>query len=49
MLASASPVFAKMLQCEMQEAQTRKILIEDVLPEVVAKALRFMYTGASRV
>ena len=46
-LASASPVFAKMLQCEMKEAQTRKILIEDVLPEVVAKALRFMYTGAT--
>eukprot|EP00913_Durusdinium_trenchii_P000153 g137.t1 len=44
-LASASPVFAKMLQSSMKEAQTRSIVIEDVSPEVVAKALRFMYTG----
>lgn len=44
-LASASPVFAKMLQTDMKEARTRTVLIEDVDPEVVAKALRFMYTG----
>lgn len=44
-LASASPVFAKMLQAEMKEACTGKITIEDVPPEVVAKALRYMYTG----
>eukprot|EP00439_Symbiodinium_sp_Y106_P015232 s3233_g2.t1 len=44
-LASASPVFAKMLQAEMKEACTGKIAIEDVPPEVVAKALRYMYTG----
>eukprot|EP00434_Breviolum_minutum_P000215 symbB.v1.2.000178.t2/scaffold9.1/size550961/34 len=44
-LASASPVFAKMMQSDMKEAHTRTILIEDVSPEVVAKALRFMYTG----
>ncbi|CAL1145403.1 unnamed protein product [Cladocopium goreaui] len=38
-LASASPVFAKMLQTDMKEARTRTVLIEDVDPEVVAKAL----------
>ena len=30
---------------DMKETRTRTILIEDVNPEVVAKALRFMYTG----
>jgi len=44
-LASASPVFAKMLQSDMKEAHSRQILIEDVSAEVVAKALRYMYTG----
>eukprot|EP00440_Ansanella_granifera_P029753 gb/GFBE01032320.1/.p1 GENE.gb/GFBE01032320.1/~~gb/GFBE01032320.1/.p1 ORF type:complete len:330 (+),score=68.82 gb/GFBE01032320.1/:1-990(+) len=44
-LAAASPVFASMLKTDMSEARTGKILIEDVSPEVVAKALRFIYTG----
>ena len=44
-LAARSPVFKAMLQAEMKEKQSKKIVIEDFNPRTVAHMLKFMYTG----
>jgi len=44
-LAARSPVFKAMIQAEMKEKQTKKIVIKDSNPRTVAEMLNFMYTG----
>ena len=44
-LAARSPVFRAMLQADMKEKQTKKIVIEDSKPEIVSEMLNFIYTG----
>ena len=44
-LAARSPVFRAMLQVDMKEKQTKKIVIEDSKPEIVSQMLNFIYTG----
>ena len=44
-LAARSSVFKAMLQAEMKEKQSKKIVIEDCNPRTVAQMLKFMYTG----
>ncbi|XP_049943693.1 speckle-type POZ protein-like isoform X1 [Schistocerca serialis cubense] len=44
-LSTRSPVFARMLQQDMKEAQENCVYIEGVEPGVVAEALRYMYTA----
>ena len=44
-LAARSPVFKAMLQADMKEKQSKKIVIEDFNPRTVAHMLKFMYTG----
>ena len=44
-LAAGSPVFRAMLNANMIEKQTKKIVIDDYKPEIVAEMLNFLYTG----
>lgn len=44
-LSARSPVFSRMLQQNMKEAKENYVYIEGVEPDVVAEALRYMYTG----
>ena len=44
-LAARSPVFKAMIQAEMKEKQTKKIVIKDSNPRTVAGMLKFMYSG----
>ena len=44
-LAARSSVLRAMLQAEMREAQTKRIVIQDSTPEIVGEILRFIYTG----
>ena len=44
-LAARSSVLRAMLQAEMREAQTKRIVIQDSTPEIVGEMLRFIYTG----
>jgi len=44
-LAARSPVFKAMIQAEMKEKQTKKIVIEDADPRTVAEMLAFIYSG----
>ncbi|XP_047099362.1 speckle-type POZ protein-like A [Schistocerca piceifrons] len=44
-LAARSPVFARMLQQNTKEAQENYVNILGAEPEVVAEALRYMYSG----
>ena len=44
-LAARSPVFEMMLQNEMKEKKTKKIVIKDSNPRTVTEMLNFMYTG----
>ena len=40
--AARSPVFRAMLQAEMKEKQTRKIVLEDTKPRIVTEMLNFI-------
>ena len=44
-LASYSPVFRRMLQCDMKEKSTGMVTIEDTKPDVIKAMLNFIYTG----
>ena len=44
-LAARSPVFRAMFQSNMKEAQSRKVEVLDVVPEVFSELLSFIYTG----
>ena len=46
-LASASEVFKKMFENEMQEKKTGVVNITDVDPEVMSDLLSYMYTGSA--
>uniref|UniRef100_A0A915ARD4 Speckle-type POZ protein n=3 Tax=Ascarididae TaxID=6250 RepID=A0A915ARD4_PARUN len=43
-LATRSPVFAACFEHKMSEAQSDRVIIDDVEPEVMKEMLRFMYT-----
>ena len=44
-LTARSPVFAAMLQNEMEESKTGKVMIQDVQPDVFEQLLRYIYAG----
>ena len=44
-LAARSPVFRAMFQADMTERKNRRVEIQGLRPEVVAKMLTFIYTG----
>ena len=44
-LATSSPVFCAMFQADMREKETRKVVIEDIKPEVIALMLHWIYSG----
>ena len=45
-LAARSPVFAAMFQHScMQESKTRKVIIEDIQPEIFKELLHYIYSG----
>ncbi|KAI9563075.1 hypothetical protein GHT06_010532 [Daphnia sinensis] len=44
-LSARSSVFAAMFQCDMQESRTKKVVIEDIEPEVFRQLLHYLYTG----
>ena len=44
-LATSSPVFCAMFQADMREKETRKVVIEDIRPEVMALVLEWIYFG----
>ncbi|CAB0032566.1 unnamed protein product [Trichogramma brassicae] len=44
-LAAASPVFAAMFSCDMQENATNRVIIQDIGSEVFRELVRFVYTG----
>ena len=44
-LATSSPVFCAMFQADMREKETRKVVIEDIKPEVIALMLQWIYSG----
>ncbi|GIY03857.1 protein roadkill [Caerostris darwini] len=47
-LVARSPVFSKMLQHDMVEKETRRVVIRDVRPVIVQLMLMYMYTGTVR-
>lgn len=46
-LASQSPVFNRMFECDMQEKKNNTIEIEDINPDVISDMLSFLYTGCA--
>ena len=44
-LAARSPVFAAMFQNDMQELKTRKVVIQDIQPEIFKELLHYIYSG----
>jgi hypothetical protein len=44
-LSARSPVFAAMFQHDMQESKTRKVVIEDIVPEIFKELLHYIYSG----
>lgn len=44
-LSARSSVFVAMFQCDMQESRTKKVVIEDIEPEVFRQLLHYLYTG----
>lgn len=44
-LSARSPVFAAMFQHDMQESKTRKVNIEDIVPEIFKELLHYIYSG----
>jgi speckle-type POZ protein len=44
-LTARSSVFAAMFKCDMEESKTRKVVIEDIEPEVFRQLLHYLYTG----
>lgn len=48
LLIARSPVFARMLASDMEEASTGVIRIEDVDPDTMAHLCEFIYTGSVR-
>jgi speckle-type POZ protein len=44
-LTARSSVFAAMFQCDMEESKTKKVVIEDIEPEVFRQLLHYLYTG----
>ncbi|KAK8762113.1 hypothetical protein V5799_026620 [Amblyomma americanum] len=46
-LASRSPVFRRMFECDMLEKQQVEVFLADIEREVLGEMLRFMYTGQS--
>jgi speckle-type POZ protein len=46
-LSARSPVFSAMFEHQMLEGKSNRVHIEDIDPEVLYEALRFVYTGRS--
>lgn len=46
-MAARSPVFAACFEHKMSEAQSDRVVVDDVEPDVMKELLRFMYTDTA--
>ena len=48
-LSARSPVFSRMLQSEMKEKTSGRVILRDTSPDVVSELLSFIYTGSCSI